>query len=108
MVAEIPLMDRLGFLVFPAPLAPTGAGGAAEAFVAAKEERTVRHVALPAHHAPAALRLMEALQLDSVLVQENANAWENGGCGPEILAAAKANGIASNALNALVRGNWQA
>jgi len=84
------------------------AGGAAEMFFAAKKEGKVRHVGFSAHNAPAALRLMDALELDSVLFPVNVNAWENGGFGPQILAKAKAKGMARMALKALAFGKWPA
>ncbi len=83
-------------------------GGAAETFVAARKEGKVRHLGFSAHHAPAALRLMDALELDSVLFPVNANAWENGGFGPQILAKAKSKGMARMALKALAFGKWPA
>ncbi|HKM80474.1 MAG TPA: aldo/keto reductase [Candidatus Acidoferrum sp.] len=84
------------------------AGGAAETFFAARKEGKVRHVGFSAHNAPAALRLMDALELDSVLFPVNVNAWENGGFGPQILAKAKAKGMARMALKALAFGKWPA
>lgn len=86
-------------------LAPSGA---AETFFAARKEGKVRHVGFSAHHAPAALRLMDALELDSVLFPVNVNAWENGGFGPQILAKAKAKGMARMALKGLAFGKWPA
>jgi predicted aldo/keto reductase-like oxidoreductase len=86
-------------------LAPAGA---AETFLAARKEGKVRHLGFSAHHAPAALRLMDALELDSVLFPVNVNAWENGGFGPQILAKAKAKGMARMALKALAFGKWPA
>ena len=83
-------------------------GGAAETFVAARKEGKVRHLGFSAHHAPAALRLMDALELDSVLFPVNANAWENGGFGPQILAKAKSKRMARMALKALAFGKWPA
>ena len=83
-------------------------GGAAETFFAARKEGKVRHVGFSAHHAPAALRLMDALELDSVLFPVNANAWENGGFGPQILSKAKSKGMARMALKALAFGKWPA
>lgn len=81
-------------------------GGAAEAFVKARKEGKVRHLGFSAHHAPAALRLMDALELDSVLFPVNVNAWEHGGFGPQILAKAKSKGLARLALKALAFGMW--
>jgi aryl-alcohol dehydrogenase-like predicted oxidoreductase len=83
-------------------------GGAAETFFAAKKEGKVRHLGFSAHNAPAALRLMDALELDSVLFPVNANAWENGGFGPQILGKAKSKGMARMALKALAFGKWPA
>jgi predicted aldo/keto reductase-like oxidoreductase len=83
-------------------------GGAAETFMAAKKEGKVRHIGFSAHHAPAALRLMDALALDSILFPVNANAWENGGFGPQILAKAKSKGVERLALKALAHGQWPA
>ena len=83
-------------------------GGAAETFLAAKKEGKARHLGFSAHNAPAALRLMDALDLDSVLFPVNANAWENGGFGPQILAKAKSKGMARMALKALAFGKWPA
>jgi aryl-alcohol dehydrogenase-like predicted oxidoreductase len=86
-------------------LAPTGA---AETFFAARKEGKALHLGFSAHNAPAALRLMDALQLDSVLFPVNVNAWENGGFGPQILAKAKSKGMARMALKALAFGKWPA
>jgi aryl-alcohol dehydrogenase-like predicted oxidoreductase len=83
-------------------------GGAAETFFAAKKEGKARHLGFSAHNAPAALRLMDALELDSVLFPVNVNAWENGGFGPQILAKAKSKGMARMALKALAFGKWPA
>ena len=51
---------------------------------------------------------MDQLELDSVLFPVNANAWENGGFGPQILAKAKSKGMARMALKALAFGKWPA
>ncbi len=83
-----------------------GPGGAAETFLKAKKEGKARHLGFSAHHAPAALRLMDALELDSVLFPVNVNAWEHGGFGPQILAKAKAKGMARLGLKALAFGKW--
>jgi predicted aldo/keto reductase-like oxidoreductase len=84
-------------------LAPAGA---AETFLAAEKEGKVRHLGFSAHNAPAALRLMDALALDSVMFPVNVNAWENGGFGPQILDKAKSKGMARLALKALAFGKW--
>jgi aryl-alcohol dehydrogenase-like predicted oxidoreductase len=81
-------------------------GGAAETILKAKQEGKVRFLGFSAHHAEAAIRLMDALALDSVLFPVNFNAWERGGFGPQILAKAKAKGMARLALKALAFGAW--
>jgi aryl-alcohol dehydrogenase-like predicted oxidoreductase len=81
-------------------------GGAAELFFAAKREGKARHLGFSAHNAPAAIRLMDALELDSVMFPVNVNAWENGGFGPQIMAKAKEKGMARMALKALAMGLW--
>jgi aryl-alcohol dehydrogenase-like predicted oxidoreductase len=86
-------------------LSPAGAG---EMFFAARKEGKVRHLGFSAHNAPAALRLMDGLELDSVLFPVNVNAWENGGFGPQILDKAKSKGMARMALKALAFGKWPA
>jgi aryl-alcohol dehydrogenase-like predicted oxidoreductase len=81
-------------------------GGAAELFFAAKKEGKARHLGFSAHNAPAAVRLMAALELDSVMFPVNVNAWENGGFGPQIMTKAKEKGMARMALKALAMGLW--
>src|SRR5208283_2439892 len=81
-------------------------GGAAETFFKAKKDGKARHLGFSAHGAPAALRLMDALELDSVLFPVNANTWEFGGFGPQILAKAKSKGMARMALKGLAFGKW--
>jgi aryl-alcohol dehydrogenase-like predicted oxidoreductase len=93
-------MDDVNKILAPA--------GAAETFFAARKEGKALHLGFSAHNAPAALHLMEALELDSVLFPVNVNAWENGGFGPQILAKAKSKGMARMALKALAFGKWPA
>jgi predicted aldo/keto reductase-like oxidoreductase len=83
-------------------------GGAAETFLKARQEGKARHLGFSAHNAPAALRLMDSLELDSVLFPVNVNAWEYGGFGPQILAKAKQKGMARMALKSLAWGKWPA
>lgn len=84
-------------------LAPAGA---AETFFATRKEGKALHLGFSAHNAPAALRLMDALELDSVMFPVNVNAWENGGFGPQILSKAKSKGMARMALKSLAFGLW--
>jgi predicted aldo/keto reductase-like oxidoreductase len=81
-------------------------GGAAETFVKAKKDGKARFLGFSAHHPGAALKLMDALPLDSVLFPVNFAAWEAGGFGPQILEKAKSKGMARLALKALALGQW--
>ncbi|MBE0660564.1 MAG: aldo/keto reductase [Bryobacteraceae bacterium] len=82
-------------------------GGAAEVFLKAKKEGKTRFLGFSAHDAAAAIRLMDALELDSILFPVNFNAWENGGFGPQMLQKAKSKGMARLALKALALGRWK-
>ncbi len=82
-------------------------GGAAETFFKARKDGKARFLGFSAHDAPAAIRLMDALELDSVLFPVNFNAWENGGFGPQILQKAKEKKMARLALKALALGRWK-
>ncbi len=81
-------------------------GGAAETFMKAKKEGKTRFLGFSAHHAEAAIRLMDALSLDSVLFPVSFTAWDKGSFGPQILAKAKQKGMARMALKALALGTW--
>lgn len=79
----------------------TAPGGAAELFLKARREGKVRFLGFSAHSAPAALSLMDRLELDSVLFPVNFACWMKGNFGPQILARAKEKGLARLALKAL-------
>lgn len=81
-------------------------GGAGEYFLKLKKEGKVRYIGFSAHHAAAAIRLMDALPLDSILFPVNFAAWEQGGFGPQMLEKAKQKGMARLALKALALGQW--
>jgi predicted aldo/keto reductase-like oxidoreductase len=83
-------------------LAPNGA---AETFLKAKKEGKVRFLGMSAHGPQAAIRLMNALPLDSILFPVNFAAWETG-FGPQMLEEAKKKGMARLALKALAKGQW--
>ncbi len=82
-------------------------GGAAETFFKARKEGKTRFLGFSAHDAPAAIRLMDALELDSVLFPVNFNAWGKGGFGSQILQKAKEKKMARMALKALAIGRWK-
>ena len=83
------------------------AGGAAETFVKAKKEGKVRYIGFSAHHVQAAIRLMDNLELDSVLFPVNYVNYAEGHFGPQILAEAKKRGMARLALKALAQTTWK-
>jgi len=76
-------------------------GGAAEAFLKAREEGKVRHLGFSAHSAEAALSLMDRMELDSVLFPVNYVCYAQGNFGPQILEKAKSKGMARMALKAM-------
>lgn len=78
-----------------------GPGGAAETFTKARKEGKVRYIGFSAHHAGAALALMERLPCDSVLFPINYVCYQEGGFGPQVVAKAKEKGVARLALKAL-------
>lgn len=81
-------------------------GGAAELFLKLKKAGQVRYIGFSAHHAGAALRLLDALPIDSVLFPVSFAAWDKGGFGPQILEKARQKGAARLALKAMALGQW--
>jgi len=78
-------------------------GGAGELFVKAREEGKVRYLGFSAHSAKAAIALMDAMELDSVLFPVNYVCYGQGNFGPQIIAKAKEKGVARLALKALAK-----
>jgi predicted aldo/keto reductase-like oxidoreductase len=83
-----------------------GPGGAGETLLKAREEGKVRFLGFSAHSAAAALALMGRFPLDSVLFPVNYVCYAQGNFGPQILARAKALGMARLALKAMAKGPW--
>jgi aryl-alcohol dehydrogenase-like predicted oxidoreductase len=81
-------------------------GGAAEAFVKAREQGKARYLGCSAHSAEAALALMEGFPLDSILFPVNFVLYAQGGFGPQILARAQEKGVARLALKSLAYTKW--
>jgi aryl-alcohol dehydrogenase-like predicted oxidoreductase len=79
------------------------AGGALEAFVAARESGLIRHIGFSAHSQEAALRLLDAFDFDSVLLPINVFCWRDGGFGPLVCERAVEKNTAVLALKALAR-----
>lgn len=81
-------------------------GGAAEFFARMKREGKARFLGFSAHHAGAAIQLMEKFPVDSILFPVNFVCWHEGGFGPQMLAKAKEKGIARLALKGLAHTTW--
>jgi len=82
------------------------ADGAATALLKAREEGKFRHLGFSCHSAKAALALMAALPLDSVLFAVNRICYAQGGYGPQILAEAKRRNTARLAIKPLAKCPW--
>ncbi len=82
----------------------TGPGGALELFREAKERGMTRYLGFSSHSSETALRLIEAVDFDSVLFPVNWCTWFGADFGPAVVAAAEARGTARLALKALARG----
>lgn len=80
-----------------------GPGGAAEAFVKARERGLVRHIGFSAHSEAAAIALLDGLAVDSMLFPLNLYCWHRGRFGPAALAKAREKGVGILALKALAR-----
>jgi predicted aldo/keto reductase-like oxidoreductase len=84
-------------------LGPQGAG---ETFLRARQEGKVRHLGASCHSVEAALALIDAFPLDSILFPINYVCTANGNFGPQVIEAAKKKGIARLALKALAHTPW--
>lgn len=80
--------------------------GAAELFLRMKKEGKVRYVGFSAHHAGAALALLDQFPADSVLFPVNFACWQEGHFGPQILDKARQKGAARLALKGLAHTVW--
>jgi len=81
-------------------------GGAAEFFQRMKKEGKARFLGFSAHHAEAALALMERFPVDSILFPVNFVCWYEGQFGPQMLEKAKEKKIARLALKGMAHTTW--
>lgn len=81
-------------------------GGAGEFFLRMKKEGRVRFLGFSAHHAGAAIELMDKFPVDSVLFPVNFVCWHEGHFGPQILEKAREKKIARLALKGLAHTTW--
>ena len=85
-----------------------GPGGALELFREARERGMTRYLGFSSHSSETALRLIEAVDFDSVLFPVNWSTWFAADFGPAVVAAAEARGTALLALKSLARGKMAA
>jgi predicted aldo/keto reductase-like oxidoreductase len=83
-----------------------GPKGAAETFIKARKAGLVRYLGFSAHSVEAALALMDAFPVDSVLFPLNFVMVSQGNFGPQILREAKQTGAARMALKAMAASPW--
>ena len=81
-------------------------GGAAEAFLEAREQGKVRFLGLSAHAEGPAIALMERFKCDSVLLPVNFVCLGQGDFGRKALEHAKQNGVTTLALKAMAYTHW--
>jgi aryl-alcohol dehydrogenase-like predicted oxidoreductase len=81
-------------------------GGAGETFLQARDEGKLRYLGASCHSVEAALALIEAFPLDSVLFPTNFACFAKGNFGPQVIEAAQKRGIARLALKALAHTPW--
>ncbi|MCS7042587.1 MAG: aldo/keto reductase [Bryobacteraceae bacterium] len=81
-------------------------GGAGEFFLKIKKEGKARFLGFSAHHAGAALELMDRFPVDSVLFPVNFVCWHEGYFGPQILEKAREKKVARLALKGMAHTTW--
>jgi predicted aldo/keto reductase-like oxidoreductase len=81
-------------------------GGAMEAFEEARKAGKVRFIGFSAHSVEAALALMDAHRLDTILFPVNYATWHAGNFGPQVLAKAQEKKMGILALKAMAKRPW--
>ena len=82
-------------------------GGAAEAFLLAREQGLVRFLGFSSHSVPVALTMLDRLSLDAVLFPVNYICYARGNFGPQVMEKAQARGVARVALKVLAQTAWR-
>jgi predicted aldo/keto reductase-like oxidoreductase len=85
-----------------------GPGGAAEAFVRARDEGLVRFLGFSAHSVEGALEAMRQFSFDTVMFPFNFVTYYEESFGPEVLDEAERQGMGRLALKAMARSPWPA
>ncbi len=83
-----------------------GPAGAMEAFEEARQAGKVRFIGFSAHSVEAALALMDAHRLDTILFPVNYATWHAGNFGPQVLAKAQEKKMGILALKAMAKRPW--
>jgi diketogulonate reductase-like aldo/keto reductase len=76
-------------------------GGALRTFLSAREEGLVRYVGFSSHSVPLALAMLDRFRFDTILFPINYVCYASGNFGPQVVAEARARGVARVALKAL-------
>ncbi len=82
-------------------------GGAAEAFLRARQQGKIRYIGFSAHSAEAALAMLGRFRFDSMLFPVNFVCYERGKFGPQVIEKAKKLGVAILAIKAMAHGPWR-
>ena len=82
-------------------------GGAAEAFLRAREQGKIRYIGFSAHSVAAALAMLDRFHFDSILFPVNFICYARGNFGPQVIQKAKEKGVARLALKAMAHGPWR-
>lgn len=82
-------------------------GGAAEAFVRAREEGKIRFIGFSAHSVGAALAMMASFDFDSILFPVNFVCYAQGNFGPQVIEQAVKRNVSRIALKALALSPWR-
>ena len=81
-------------------------GGAAETFIAAREQGKVRFLGFSAHSEQAALAMLERFEFDSILFPINFVCYAQGDFGPQVVRRAKEKGVTLLALKAMAHHTY--
>jgi len=76
-------------------------GGALRTFLSAREEGLVRYLGFSSHSVPLSLAMLDRFQFDAILFPINYVCYARGNFGPQVMAKARACGVARVALKAL-------
>lgn len=82
-------------------------GGAADAFLRAREEGLIRFLGFSSHSVPVSLSLLDRFSFDSILFPVNFVCCARGNFGPQVVKKAKVRGVSCLALKALAYTPWR-